>query len=209
MDKRTFWGGLIGAVPMVFFILTAGLYMSEYNWMYRGIHTVLIVGFIIAYGVLSVKSDSRLQKLGFMISMLVVHWAVICIDKGYWDFHTRILYLVLIYGIYGLFGAVFIPLYYNDIKDKKVSKNGIKAVGYVEKLWDMGARLRESGVHKKYKMKIKLRVENHHKSPYTVTDTFWVSEFYINDIKSGTHPVPLIVDKNNRKKVVLDYFDEE
>lgn len=209
MDRSTFWGGIIGGVPLALFALTAGLYMSEYSWTYRIIHTALILGFVIAYGVLSVKSQWRLLKVGAVLAILAVHWAVICIEKGYWDFHVRILYLALIYGFYGLFGAVFIPLYYHDIKDKRISKSGIEAVGYVEALWDMGARLRKSGVHKKYKMKMTLRVEKHPKSPYRITDTFWVSEFYIHDVKKSAQPVPLIVDKNDHQKVVLNFFRAE
>jgi hypothetical protein len=147
------------------------------------------------------------RLLPFFVA-LAAHVGLTSLEKGEWVFTPGVLYMVLVYGIYALFGGIFIPLYYRKIKKSKIKEDGIDAMAIVEKAWDMGHRLTENQVYKSYKMRLELKIEGHPKSPYTITDTFWVSEFYIHRLTSKK-PIPVKVSKKNHKKVALNLTRSE
>lgn len=112
-------------------------------------------------------------------------------------------FLIVPYLFIGGFGLIVVPIYTLKSTRRRIEKNGVDAIAFIESAKDGGARLTE-GVHKQYQMKLTLRVMGHPKSPYLVSDKFWVSEFYIHRM-SGDEAIPIKVDVNNHKSISLNF----
>jgi|GEM_PF-6823433 len=197
-------GALIGIIPIVLMVFVWGFYLST-NIIFRVLHSAIMViaSFLYCKNVSKLEEPSWVKNAYPILIGLLAHFALSIIEKGEIYFDPAVLGTLLPYFFVFIFGGAFIPIYFRRMRGAKIMKTGIDAQAYIEEAEDCGARLRE-GVHRSYKVKLTLRIEGHHRSPYRVTDYFWVSEFFIHRITSR-EPIPVKVDRKDHNKIVLNF----
>jgi hypothetical protein len=113
----------------------------------------------------------------------------------------RIIFLSLRYFFIGLFLGTFIPLYWDKLLKTNIPKQSIKAKAYLEKLEESKYRSIK-GLYESRRVKLTLRIEGHPNSPYSITDTFTLSETDLQQL-SYMDPTTITVDPDDPTKVVL------
>jgi hypothetical protein len=197
-------GAIVGTIPLVLMVIFGGVYLSTNN-IFRVLHAIIMITASVSYcwNVSKLEEPSWIKNAYPILIALLAHVALSMIEKGEIYFNFVILSALFPYFFVFIFGGAFIPIYFRRMRGAKILKTGIDAQAFVEKAEDCGARLRE-GVHRSYKVKLTLRIEGHRRSPYRITDYFWVSEFYIHRITSS-QSIPVKVDREDHNKIVLNF----
>lgn len=140
----------------------------------------------------------------FLILLIAccLHHVIFWIDAEKIIFELAMMSLIAPYTVFVFIGGIFGSIYLSKARKAKIARTGIDARAIIESAKDTQIRYND-GAHLTYKMKLTLRIEDHPKSPYTITGDFWISEFYIHLITSGK-PLSVKVDKKDHTKVSLN-----
>ena len=102
-----------------------------------------------------------------------------------------------------LVGKSMMLMWIQSSRRRHLDEAGVPAMARITSARDLGARMRE-GVRKSYLVELTLVVEGLPQSPYEVTGSFVVSEYYIHRLTSSADPVPVKVDPDDPTRVSLD-----
>lgn len=131
----------------------------------------------------------------------VLHFLFYWIDAGKIIFEAGMFSLLIPYTLLVFMGGMFGGIYLARGRKGKIRETGLAALGYIEEAEDLQTRFKE-GAHMRYKMRLTLRIETDREEPYTIEDDFWISEFEIHRVTTGT-AIPVKVDPKDPKKVAL------
>ena len=113
------------------------------------------------------------------------------------------MFIIMPYAFVGFIAGVFVPIYALKGRRDRIRRTGIDAFGEIIHARDLQGRLTE-GAHRLYEIKLQLRITGHAKSPFTVSDKFWISEFYIHKLSTG-QSIPIKVDRVNHRLIALNF----
>ena len=197
-------GTYAGYGVLVFFIIIAGISMSEGNIIFGLLHTAILISATTAFCIMVVKNFSGYKPLAPIVLAYAAHFAIMVIRKGKFYFDWNLVELFFLYFMVVIVGGLSLPYVISRFRSAGIRSRGIPAMAVVEQASDDGGRVTESRVYRFYRMELTLRIEGHPKSPYRITDIFWVSDFYIHLFSSENPVIPIFVDRKDFKKVVLD-----
>ena len=200
-------GTYAGYGVLIFFILIAGMSMSEGNIIFGLLHTAILITAVIIFCIMLIKNFPGNVPLLPIFLAYILHFTLMVIRKGKLYFDWNMVELFVLYFILVIVGGTSFPYNIKRYRSAEIRSRGIPATAVVEQASDNGSRVTEKKVYRFYSMKLTLRIEGHPKSPYRITDTFWVPDFYIHLFSSDHPTIPVLVDKEDFTKVVLDFED--